>query len=135
MPRRHWSETEASLSTSMERDGTVTSCKDTPQKQEEEQAKQRRMSEREEKRLAKEKEKELKAANRQAKAEDGKRNAEIKQRNWKTSINNKGNGTKKRVECAHRSTDKTGIQTSEISNSECAACFGLYEDLFPMESL
>ena len=40
----------------------------------------------------------------------------------------KQSGSRKQLERLDRSADDTGIQTDEISNSECAACFGLYDE-------
>ena len=89
--------------------------------------------EREEKRLAKEKEKERKASERQSKAEERKRIAEQKKNERLEKCKQreercKQNGSRKKLERLDRSGDDTGIQTNEISNSECAACFGLYEE-------
>ena len=89
--------------------------------------------EREEKRLAKEKEKERKASERQSKAEERKRIAEQKKNERLEKCKQreercKQNGSRKKLERLDRSGDDTGIQTNEISNSECAACVGLYEE-------
>ena len=80
--------------------------------------------EREEKRLAKVKEKEIKTAERRSKAEEKKRIAELK----KNEQVEKCKQREERLERLDRSADDTGIQTDEISNSECAACFGLYDE-------
>ena len=101
-------------------------------KKEEEDAKERRKLEREEKRQAKEVEKKLKAEEREKKAEERRKKAELKKqeqeekRQQREAKNkHKQSGVPKPNE---HSGNETGIQTNEITNSECAACFGLYED-------
>ena len=102
------------------------------QKREEAEAKEQRKQERLAKKAEKEEEKKRKQEEREAKAAEWQRIAEEKaakkagrtgrKRSAGERSVNQGNPKKK------KSTDDQGLQGREISSSECAACFGLYED-------
>ena len=97
------------------------------QKKKEEEAKQRRKHEQEEKREAKKRETDLKVAERKRKQEERKKKVELKRQEQeeKRKQRDRGKGNK------HVASEE-GLQTNEITNCECVACFGLYEeDLLP----
>jgi len=100
-------------------------------KREDAEAKEQRKQERLAKKAEKEEEKKRKQEERAAKAAERQKIAEEKaakkagtgrkRRAGEQSVN-QGNPKKKKATCDE------GLQRREISSSECAACFGLYED-------
>ena len=94
-------------------------------KKEEEEAKAKRKEERERKRKEKEAEKQRKAEMKKSKEKAAKKPSKSKQSNKKTAVPSDPPPSDSE---SQGSGDEDGIQSHEISNNECAICFGLCQD-------
>ena len=114
-------------------------------KKEEEEAKEQRKREREAKKLQKEEEKKQKAEEKQKREEERKkkaeerelekkRKAELRKVERRRKAEEKERRQAEKENCPvrnkkkHHRESRDGLQQGEISNNECATCFGLYED-------
>ena len=98
---------------------------------EEIEEKQRKKKEREMKKIAKEEEKKRKALEREAKkaeAENKKSKGTTKKRPAKSSLASNSKRQKFVEDKTDDECEEVGLQHREISESECAACFGQWED-------
>ena len=94
-------------------------------KREEQEEKERRKRERELKKAAKEEEKKRKAQERQSKQAEKQKKAEQPKSSGQKR-NGSSEGSKSKRQQLDREED--GVQHREVSQNECAACFGLFED-------
>lgn len=96
-------------------------------KLEEMEEKQRKKKEREMKKIAREEEKKRKALERGKKAE-AERNKKNKGVTKKRPARSSDTANPKRQKICEDECDEVGLQHREISESECAACFGQWEE-------
>ena len=87
--------------------------------------KQRKKKEREMKKIAREEEKKRKALQREAKKAEAEKNKKNKGATKKRPVRSSDTANPKRQKICEDECDEVGLQHREISESECAVCFGL----------
>ena len=97
-------------------------------KLEEIEEKQRKKKEREMKKIAREEEKKRKALEREAKKAEAEKNKKNKGTIKKRPVKSSDTANPKRQKICEDECEEVGLQHREISESECAACFGHWEE-------
>lgn len=95
---------------------------------EEIEEKQRKKKEREMKKIAREEEKKRKALEREAKKAEAEKNRKNKDATKKRPVRSSDTANSKRQKICDDECNEVGLQHREISESECAVCFGHWEE-------